>query len=151
MDDRSALPEKDLSEDIDLTESVENRPPAPRDARQRDHTRRALSVYARTVYFMRAYVTGLHGQGAPLSLSKAGRYIQDLVDLSRNQPTDFLSLTTVKNDDEYWCFHSVNVAVLAIAYPSFSPEFTVLTRLFVHTQSVIARSVARISGSLRNH
>jgi HD-GYP domain-containing protein (c-di-GMP phosphodiesterase class II) len=108
-------PEDELPEEIDLSEIVEDHAPVKDDNRQADGRRHALTVYARTIYYMRSYVTSLHGKGEPVSLNKAGRYVQDLVDIYCDQPANFLGLATLKNDDEYWCFHSVNVAVLAIA------------------------------------
>jgi HD-GYP domain len=115
MADYEIPPEDELSEEIDLSEIVSDQTPAADDNRQVDGKRHALTVYARTIYYMRSYVTSLHGEGTPISLTRAGRYIQDLVDVYCDQPADFLGLATLKNDDEYWCFHSVNVAVLAIA------------------------------------
>jgi HD-GYP domain-containing protein (c-di-GMP phosphodiesterase class II) len=115
MVDYEISPEEELAAEIELSETVADQTPATDDKRQVDGKRHALTVYAQTIYYMRSLLTGLSGEGTPISLNKAGRYIQDLVDIYCDQPADFLSLTVLKNDDEYWCFHSVNVAVLAIA------------------------------------
>ncbi len=118
MADHPTSPEDDRTEEIDLLELADDQPPVAVDSGQVDARRHALTVYARTIYYMRSYLAGLSGEGTPISLSKAGRYVQDLVDIFHDQPALFLGLTTFKNDDEYWCFHSVNVAVLAIVLGS---------------------------------
>ena len=83
---------------------------------QVDRKRYALTVYARTIYFMRKYLTGLRGEGPTIPLSKGGRYVQDLVDVCFGHRTHFLGLSTLKGDDEYLCFHSVNVTLLSIVF-----------------------------------
>lgn len=85
---------------------------------QIDRKRYTLTVYARTLYFMRKYFLGLRGEGPKIPVNKAGRYIQDLVDISFKHQNHFLGATTLKSDDEYLCFHSVNVALLAIVFGS---------------------------------
>ncbi len=84
--------------------------------RQVDRKRYALTVYARTVYYMRKYLAGLRGEGPVIAIRKGGRYVQDLVDLCHGHRTHFLGLTTLKSDDEYLCFHSVNVTLMAIVF-----------------------------------
>ncbi len=86
------------------------------DDRKVDRKRYSLTVYARTVYFMRKYLAGLRGEGPQIAVSKAGRYIQDLVDICFGHRTHFLGLTTLKNDDDYLCFHSVNVTLMSIVF-----------------------------------
>jgi HD-GYP domain-containing protein (c-di-GMP phosphodiesterase class II) len=81
-----------------------------------DRKRYTLTIYARAIYFMRAYLAGLRGQGPQIPLRKAARLIQDLVDISFGHRTHFLGLTTLKSDDEYLCFHSVNVSLLSIVF-----------------------------------
>ncbi len=81
-----------------------------------DRKRYALTVYARTIYFMRKYLTGLRGEGPAIPLSKGGRYVQDLVDVCFGHRTHFLGLSTLKSDDDYLCFHSVNVTLLSIVF-----------------------------------
>jgi len=81
-----------------------------------DRKRYALTVYARSIYFMRKYLAGLRGDGPKLAIGKAGRFIQDLVDVCHGHRTHFLGLTTLKSDDEYLCFHSVNVVLMSIVF-----------------------------------
>jgi HD-GYP domain-containing protein (c-di-GMP phosphodiesterase class II) len=81
-----------------------------------DRKRYALTVYARSIYYMRKYLAGLRGDGPKIAVGKAGRFIQDLVDVCHGHRTHFLGLTTLKSDDEYLCFHSVNVVLLSIVF-----------------------------------
>lgn len=81
-----------------------------------DRKRYALTVYARTIYFMRKYLAGLRGEGPKIAIGKSGRFVQDLVDVCHGHRTHFLGLTTLKSDDEYLCFHSVNVVLMSIVF-----------------------------------
>ena len=81
-----------------------------------DRKRYAVTVYARTVYFMRKYLAGLRGEGPAIPAGRAGRNIQDLVDVCFGHRSHFLGLTTLRNDEEYICFHSVNVTLLSIVF-----------------------------------
>jgi HD-GYP domain-containing protein (c-di-GMP phosphodiesterase class II) len=81
-----------------------------------DRKRYTLTIYARAIYFMRAYLAGLRGQGPQIPLRRASRFVQDLVDISFGHRTHFLGLTTLKSDDDYLCFHSVNVTLLSIVF-----------------------------------
>lgn len=81
-----------------------------------DRKRYAVTVYARTVYYMRKYLAGLRGEGPRIAAGKAGRFVQDLVDVCYGHRSHFLGLTTLKNEEEYLCFHSVNVTLMAIVF-----------------------------------
>jgi HD-GYP domain-containing protein (c-di-GMP phosphodiesterase class II) len=83
---------------------------------QVDRKRYALTVYARTIYFMRKYLAGIRGEGPQIPLTRAGRYVQDLVDVCFGHRSHFLGMSTLKSDDEYLCFHSVNVTLLSIVF-----------------------------------
>ncbi len=83
-----------------------------------DRKRYALTVYARSIYFMRTYLQSLRGEGPKIIFGKAGRFVQDMVDVCFGHRTQFLGLTTLRSDDEYLCHHSVNVALLAIVFGS---------------------------------
>ncbi len=98
-----------------IQEILDQQDPEHQD-RQVDRKRYALTVYARTVYYMRKYLAGLRGEGPVIAIRKGGRYVQDLVDLCHGHRTHFLGLTTLKSDDEYLCFHSVNVTLMAIVF-----------------------------------
>lgn len=85
---------------------------------QKDHQRidrkkYALVVYARAVFFVRRYMASM--ATAPLGSTQALRIVQDLVDLSLEQPTHFLGMTTLRSDDrDYLAYHQVNVCLMAI-------------------------------------
>jgi HD-GYP domain-containing protein (c-di-GMP phosphodiesterase class II) len=83
---------------------------------QVDRKRYILTVYARAIYYMRKYLAGLRGEGPRIGVARAGRFIQDLVDVCHGHRSHFLGLSTLKSDDEYICFHSVNVALLSIIF-----------------------------------
>jgi HD-GYP domain-containing protein (c-di-GMP phosphodiesterase class II) len=95
------LKDQDTAEDMD---------------QQVDRKRYSLTVYARTIYFMHKYLAGLRGEGPAVPISKGGRYVQDLVDVCFGHRSHFLGLSTLKSDDEYLCYHSVNVALLSIVF-----------------------------------
>ncbi len=99
-----------------IQEILDNQQAQEKDKSQVDRKRYTLTVYARAIYYMRKYLAGLRGEGPSISLRKAGRYIQDLVDICFGHRTHFLGLTTLKSDDEYLCFHSVNVTLMSIVF-----------------------------------
>ena len=81
-----------------------------------DRKRYMVTIYARTIYYMRKYLAGLRGETPQVPIGKAGRYIQDLVDTCFGHRSHFLGMSTLKSDDEYLCFHSVNVTLLSIVF-----------------------------------
>ncbi|MEM1026183.1 MAG: HD domain-containing phosphohydrolase [Myxococcota bacterium] len=83
---------------------------------QVDRKKYLMTVYARAVFFMRKYLERARSDGPSLPVAKAGRIVQDLVDLCAEQRTHFLGLTTSRSDDEYLPFHSVNTALLSIVF-----------------------------------
>lgn len=85
---------------------------------QIDRKKYMMTVYARTVFFMRKYFEYIQ-QGRPqLPFAKAARLVQDLVDLCHEQSTHFLGLTTTKSESEYLPFHSSNCCLLSIVFGS---------------------------------
>ncbi|MBW2699545.1 MAG: hypothetical protein JRF33_01890 [Deltaproteobacteria bacterium] len=99
-----------------IQEILENQEQSDHDDRKVDRKRYALTVYARTIYYMRKYIAGLRGDGPTISVGRGGRMIQDLVDLCHGHRSHFLGMTTLKNDDEYLAFHAVNVALMSIVF-----------------------------------
>jgi len=82
---------------------------------QIDRKKYLLTVYARAVFFMRKYIEKVRGRDYSIPLAKAGRLVQDLVDLCAEQRTHFLGLTTTKAaEDDYLAHHSVNTCLIAI-------------------------------------
>jgi HD-GYP domain-containing protein (c-di-GMP phosphodiesterase class II) len=80
-----------------------------------DRKKYAMTVYARAVFFLQKYLESVRA-GKPLNSSKSLRLVQDLVDISYDQKTHFLGLTTNKNEGEYLAFHQVNVCLMSIVF-----------------------------------
>jgi HD-GYP domain-containing protein (c-di-GMP phosphodiesterase class II) len=72
----------------------------------------ALMAYSRTVYFLKKYMQYLRGEGAPVQAARAERLLQNLIDVCFKVRSTFLTLTTIKDQDDYTCYHSVNTALL---------------------------------------
>lgn len=83
---------------------------------QVDRKKYLLTVYARAVFFMRKYLERLAEGREPLPFSKAGRLVQDFVDLCHDVRTHFLGVTTTRAEDDYLPYHSVNTALLSIVF-----------------------------------
>jgi HD-GYP domain-containing protein (c-di-GMP phosphodiesterase class II) len=81
---------------------------------QVDRKKYLLTVYARAIVFMRVYLEKARGGDRSLPLAKAGRLVQEFVDLSGDEKTQFLGMTTTRADSEYLEYHSVNVCLLSI-------------------------------------
>jgi HD-GYP domain-containing protein (c-di-GMP phosphodiesterase class II) len=86
--------------------------------RQVDRKKYALTVYARAVYFMGKFFERIRDGGTLPAMSKAGRVMQDLVDICFEQKTHFLGMTTTRSIEEYLQYHSVNTGLLAIVFGS---------------------------------
>ncbi|MBN2494940.1 MAG: hypothetical protein JXR96_10150 [Deltaproteobacteria bacterium] len=99
-----------------IQEILKNQTQSDNEERQVDRQRYALTVYARTIYYMRKYIAGLRGEGPQISVGRGGRLIQDMVDICFGSRSHFLGLTTLKSDDEYLCFHATNVALMSIVF-----------------------------------
>lgn len=82
-----------------------------------DRKKYALTVYGRAIFFIRKYLESLKTE-TPLNTSKSLRLIQDFVDISFDQRTHFLGLTTTHNEAEYLAYHHVNVCLMAIVFGS---------------------------------
>mgnify|MGYP000921567112 CR=1 FL=1 len=85
------------------------------DEQKVDRKKYAMTCYARAVFFLRTYLEKMK-EGKPLSAAKAGRVIQDLVDVSYEQRTHFLGMTSMREEGEYHVFHQVNTALMAIVF-----------------------------------
>ncbi|MHB8878740.1 MAG: HD-GYP domain-containing protein [Myxococcaceae bacterium] len=80
-----------------------------------DRKKYAMTVYARAVFFITKYMASLK-TAKPVNTSKALRIVQDFVDISFEQRTHFLGMTTVKRENDYLVFHQVNVCLIAIVF-----------------------------------
>ena len=84
--------------------------------RKVDRKKYALTVYARTIYYMRKFIERLQSGGQLPSMSPAQRLVQDFVDIATEQRSHFLGMTTTRSVDEYLLFHSVNTMLIAIVF-----------------------------------
>ncbi|MCP3101613.1 hypothetical protein LZ198_22305 [Myxococcus sp. K15C18031901] len=80
-----------------------------------DRKKYAMTVYARSVFFISKYLESVRA-GKPINASKALRLVQDFVDISFEQKTHFLGMTTMKREHEYLVYHQVNVCLMSIVF-----------------------------------
>lgn len=80
-----------------------------------DRKKYAMTVYARAVFFIQKYLESVRA-GKPIGSSRALRLVQDFVDISFDQKTHFLGMTTMKREDDYLVYHQVNVALMCIVF-----------------------------------
>ena len=80
-----------------------------------DRKKYALTVYGRAIFFIKKYLESLK-TATPLNTSKSLRLVQDFVDISFDQRTHFLGLTTTRNEVEYLAYHHVNVCLMTIVF-----------------------------------
>ncbi len=80
-----------------------------------DRKKYAMTVYARAVFFLSRYLESVQA-GKPLSTAKALRIVQDFVDISFEQKTHFLGMTTMKREADYLVYHQVNVCLMSIVF-----------------------------------
>jgi len=85
------------------------------DEQKVDRKKYALTVYARAVFFIKKYLESVR-EGKPLNTSKAMRLVQDFVDISMDQKTHFLGMTTMKREEDYLVYHQVNVCLTSIVF-----------------------------------
>jgi HD-GYP domain-containing protein (c-di-GMP phosphodiesterase class II) len=80
-----------------------------------DRKKYAMTVYARAVFFLNKYLESVQA-GKPLNTSRALRLVQDFVDISFDQRTHFLGMTTMKGELDYLVYHQVNVCLMSIVF-----------------------------------
>lgn len=85
------------------------------DGQKVDRKKYAMTVYARAVYFLTKYLESVQA-GKPLNTTKALRLVQDFVDISFEQKTHFLGMTTLKREIDYLIYHQVNVCLMSIVF-----------------------------------
>jgi HD-GYP domain-containing protein (c-di-GMP phosphodiesterase class II) len=83
---------------------------------QIDRKKYLLTVYSRSVFFMRKYFEKVSLGDFSIPFAIAARLVQDLVDLCFDQRTHFLGVTTTRSDVDYLPYHSVNTALLAVVF-----------------------------------
>lgn len=80
-----------------------------------DRKKYAMTIYARSVFFLSKYLESVRA-GKPINASKALRLVQDFVDISYEQRTHFLGMTTMRREDDYLVYHQVNVSLMCIVF-----------------------------------
>jgi HD-GYP domain-containing protein (c-di-GMP phosphodiesterase class II) len=83
---------------------------------QIDRKKYLMTVYARAVFFMRKYLEKIAASDFSIPFAKAGRLVQDLVDLCHDQRQHFLGVTTTRSDTDYLAYHLVNTALLSVVF-----------------------------------
>jgi HD-GYP domain-containing protein (c-di-GMP phosphodiesterase class II) len=80
-----------------------------------DRKKYALTCYGRAIVFLRHYIDSTKISN-PIATAKAIRIIHDLVDLSIDQRTHFLGLTSTRSEADYLVYHQVNTCLIAIVF-----------------------------------
>lgn len=81
-----------------------------------DRKKYAMTVYSRAVFFLTKYLESVQA-GKPMNTAKALRIVQDFVDISYEQKTHFLGMTTLKKSEaDYLVYHQVNVCLMSIVF-----------------------------------
>ena len=83
-----------------------------------DRKRYALLAYARTVLFMHKFMQGQRGLRPVVPMGKAGRLVQDLVDVVHGHRANFLGVMSLNHQAGDRSFHAVNVTLLSIVFGS---------------------------------
>lgn len=84
--------------------------------RKVDRKKYAMTVYARSIFYMRTFIERLQNGGQLPSMQPASRLIRDFVDICAENKNHFLGMTTTRSIDEYLLFHSVNTALISIVF-----------------------------------
>ncbi|MCX7957734.1 MAG: hypothetical protein N3B13_01655, partial [Deltaproteobacteria bacterium] len=79
-----------------------------------DRKKYSMVVYARSIQFVKSYVEFLKGTGNPVHLNKGIRMIRDLVELCKSDSQNFIGVSTVRSEEDYLYYHSVNTAMMNI-------------------------------------
>jgi HD-GYP domain-containing protein (c-di-GMP phosphodiesterase class II) len=74
-----------------------------------------MTVYGRAVFFLAKYIDSVRA-GKPIATGRALRLVQDFVDISFDQRTHFLGMTTLKREHDYLVYHQVNVCLMSIVF-----------------------------------
>lgn len=86
--------------------------------RKVDRKKYAMTVYARSIFYMRKFIERLQAGGQLPSMAPASRIVRDFVDICHEQRSHFLGMTTSRSIEEYLLYHSINTALIAIVFGS---------------------------------
>jgi HD-GYP domain-containing protein (c-di-GMP phosphodiesterase class II) len=99
-----------------LKEKLDRDELANPDDQKVDRKKYAMTVYSRAVFFLSKYLESVQA-GKPMNTAKALRIVQDFVDISFEQKTHFLGMTTLKKSEvDYLVYHQVNVCLMSIVF-----------------------------------
>ncbi len=112
------LPHMKLARYAKVKELLDKLQAEPDLDQQIDRKKYLLTVYSRAIFFIRYYLQKVAQGDLSIPFAKAGRLVQDLVDLSHDQRTHFLGVTTLRADREYLVYHSVNTCLLSVVFGS---------------------------------
>jgi len=100
-----------------IQEQLDKEEDAALEAEQKvDRKKYAMTVYARSIYYMRRFIERLQSGGQLPSMQPAQRLVQDLVDICVEQRSHFLGMTTTRSVEDYLMYHSVNTTLIAIVF-----------------------------------
>ena len=112
------LPSMRLARYAQVKEMLDKLHEAPDLNEQIDRKKYLMTVYSRSVFFMQKYFEKVQNNDFSIPFAKAARLVQDIVDLSKDQRTHFLGVTTCQSDTAYLAYHSVNTCLLSIVFAS---------------------------------
>jgi HD-GYP domain-containing protein (c-di-GMP phosphodiesterase class II) len=84
--------------------------------RKVDRRKYAMTVYARSIYYLEKFIERLQAGGQLPTMSPAIRLIRDFVDICAENRSHFLGMTTTRSVDEYLLYHSINSALISIVF-----------------------------------
>jgi HD-GYP domain-containing protein (c-di-GMP phosphodiesterase class II) len=81
-----------------------------------DRKKYVMTVYARMIVYMNAYLEEVR-QGRPAPpVGKLGKLVQDMVDISRDRASQFMGMTSTGEGEQALTHHLVNTALIAMAF-----------------------------------
>jgi HD-GYP domain-containing protein (c-di-GMP phosphodiesterase class II) len=110
------LPSMRLARYAQVKELLDKLQAEPDLDQQIDRKKYLMTVYARAVFFMKKYFEKIQKGDNSIPFAKAGRIVQDIIDLCHDQRSHFLGVTTTKSDTDYLPYHSVNTTLLAVIF-----------------------------------
>lgn len=114
--DGHKLPSLKLARYAQVKEMLDKLQQEPDLNEQIDRKKYLMTVYSRSVFFMGMYFKRIGDGDYSIPFAKAGRLVQDFVDLCHDQRTHFLGVTTCKSDTDYLPYHSVNTMLMTIVF-----------------------------------
>ncbi|MCX7944072.1 MAG: hypothetical protein N2746_06145 [Deltaproteobacteria bacterium] len=79
-----------------------------------DRKKYSMVVYARSIQFVKSYIDYLRGVGNYVQLNQGIRMVRDLVELYKTDSQNFIGVSTIRSEEDYLYYHSVNTAMMNI-------------------------------------